>query len=50
MQPNAQRWLRPDWKRFVQPGFEPFILSLFEGKAFDPNQPRVPAGHPDGGQ
>jgi hypothetical protein len=50
-QPDLQRWLRPDWKRYVQPGFEPVILSLLEGKAnFNPSQPRVPKGNPDGGQ
>jgi len=51
VQPDLQRRLRPDWKRCVQPGFEPVILSLLEGKAnFNPSQPRVPKGNPDGGQ
>lgn len=50
--PDAQRFLRPDWKHFVQPGFAPpAVLSLPEGKAnFNPGQPRVPKGNPDGGQ
>jgi len=52
MRPDAHRWLRPDWKRFLVPGADPGpLLALFEGKAnFNPNQPRVPAGNPDGGQ
>lgn len=50
--PAAPRFLRPDWKRHVQPGFDPlFIHALLEGKAnFNPDQPRVPKGNPDGGQ
>ncbi len=50
--PDAQRFLRPDWKRYGQPGFDPpFVHALLEGKAnFNPGQPRVPAGNPDGGQ
>jgi hypothetical protein len=52
LRPDPQRFLRPDWKRYVQPGFDPlFVHALLEGKAnFDPNQPRVPKGNPDGGQ
>ena len=44
------RFVRPDWRRHVRPGFErdhPF--ALYEQK-YDPNQPRVPAGDPAGGQ
>jgi hypothetical protein len=50
---DAHRFLRHDWQRFVKPGAAlPWPLSaLVEAKAnFDPSQPRVPAGHPDGGQ
>jgi hypothetical protein len=52
LRPDAQRFLRADWKRFVQPGFDPlFVHALLEGKAnFNPNQPRVPKGNPDGGR
>jgi len=51
VRPDAQRWLRPDWKSYVQPGYEPSVLSLLEEKAnFNPSQPRVPKGNPDGGQ
>jgi hypothetical protein len=48
--PDAHRFVRPDWRRYVRPGFErdhPF--ALYERK-YDPNQPRVPAGDPAGGQ
>ena len=48
--PDAHRFVRPDWRRHVRPGFErdhPF--ALYEQK-YDPNQPRVPAGDPAGGQ
>jgi hypothetical protein len=50
MRPDAHRFIRPDWRRFVRPGFErdhPF--ALYEQK-YDPDQPRVPAGDPAGGQ
>ena len=50
MRSDAHRFVRPDWRRYVRPGFErdhPF--ALYERK-FDPNQPRVPAGDPAGGQ
>lgn len=51
LRPDTKRFLRQDWKRFVQPGFVPVFLSLLEGKAnFNPSQPRVPKGNPDGGQ
>jgi hypothetical protein len=52
LRPDAYRWLRPDYKRFLLPGADPGPLrALIESKAnFDPNQPRVPAGNPDGGQ
>ena len=52
LRPDARRFLRHEWKRYVQPGFGPlFVHALLEGKAnFNPDQPRVPAGHPDGGQ
>lgn len=47
---DAHRFVRPDWRRTVRPGFErhhPF--ALYEQK-YDPNQPRVPSGTPAGGQ
>jgi hypothetical protein len=52
LRPDAKRFLRHDWQRYVQPGFDPlFVHALLEGKAnFNPNQPRVPKGSPDGGR
>lgn len=50
MRPDAHRFVRPDWRRHVRPGFErdhPF--ALYEQK-YRPDQPRVPAGNPDGGE
>jgi len=50
MRPDAHRFIRPDWRRFVRPGFErdhPF--ALYERK-YSADQPRVPAGNPDGGR
>ena len=42
LRPDAHRWLRPTYVRFDKP-------SGFECK-YSPDQPRVPAGNPDGGQ
>lgn len=63
MRADAQRYARPDARRFVRPDAERWLrdgglyfdsltpLDALTGKAnFDPNQPRVPAGNPDGGQ
>ena len=50
MRPDAHRFVRSDWRRHVRPGFEhdhPF--ALYEQK-YRPDQPRVPAGNPDGGE
>jgi hypothetical protein len=42
LRPDAHRWWRPDHVRFDKPnGFE---------RKYSPDQPRVPAGSPDGGQ
>jgi hypothetical protein len=50
MRPNAHLFIRPDWRRYVRPGFEhDFAFELYERK-FSPDQPRVPAGSSDGGQ
>lgn len=63
MRADAQRYARPDARRFMRPdaqrgrrdgGSNFDALAPFDAltaKAnFDPNQPRVPRGHPDGGQ
>jgi NlpC/P60 family putative phage cell wall peptidase len=50
MRPDAYRFVRPDWRRHVRPGYEAeFPFALYERK-YSPDQPRVPAGDPSGGQ
>jgi hypothetical protein len=50
MRPDAHNFIRPDWRRFVQAGSE--LAALYESaeRKYSPDQPRVPAGGPDGGQ
>lgn len=50
MRPDAYRWLRPDAARFLAPGADPASVYPALDRKFNPNQPRVPAGNPDGGQ
>jgi hypothetical protein len=58
LRPDAHRWVRPDAHRWVRPdahrwfrGNSPAAVYGWTDKAnFNPNQPRVPAGNPDGGQ
>lgn len=47
---DAHRFLRPDWRRYVQSGSE--LAAYYESieQKYRPDQPRVPAGNPDGGQ
>ena len=49
MRPDAFKFVRPDWRLFVRPGFEDEFLAPY-GRKYSPDQPRVPAGNPDGGQ
>jgi hypothetical protein len=49
MRCDAQRWMRPDAHRWFRPDAERW-LRPDRRKAYDPNQPRVPAGSPEGGQ
>jgi len=50
IRPAAHHFVRPDWRRYVRPGFErDFPFELYERK-YSPDQPRVPAGDPAGGQ
>jgi hypothetical protein len=50
MRPDAYRFMRADWRRFVQPGSDAAALfSRIEAK-YRPDQPRVPKGVPEGGQ
>ncbi|GAB1716628.1 MAG: hypothetical protein NTAFB05_16700 [Nitrobacter sp.] len=50
LRPDAARWVRPDAARFLPPGVD--VAKAFPALArkFNPNQTRVPAGNPDGGQ
>jgi hypothetical protein len=50
MQPDAARWIRPDAARFLAPGTCAVDAFPALDRKFDPSQPRVPAGSPDGGQ
>lgn len=47
---QRRRWMRPDAERWLQPNrrlwFRPGALD----RKYDPDQPRVPSGNPDGGQ
>jgi hypothetical protein len=48
-----KRWMCPDWRRYWKPGCEDDALyrHYFElDRKYDPNQPRVAAGSPQGGQ
>lgn len=50
MRPDAYRWIRPDAARFLLPGTDPASVYPALDRKFNPSQPRVPAGNPDGGQ
>nr|DAH95283.1 MAG TPA: hypothetical protein [Caudoviricetes sp.] len=50
MRPDAHRWIRPDAARFLLPGTDPASVYPALERKYSPNQPRVPAGNPDGGQ
>jgi hypothetical protein len=50
MLPDAARWVRPDAARFLAPGTRTIDAFPALDRKFNPNQPRVPAGNPDGGQ
>ncbi|HVZ52141.1 MAG TPA: hypothetical protein VG986_09255 [Pseudolabrys sp.] len=48
--PDAHRFISPDWRRFVRAGSD--LECLYEDfeRKYSPDQPRVPAGSPEGGQ
>ncbi|MCD0419676.1 hypothetical protein LOC51_20870 [Rubrivivax sp. JA1024] len=50
MRPDAERWIRPDIARFLAAGSRPADVVPALNYKYNPNQPRVPAGNPDGGQ
>jgi hypothetical protein len=47
---DAHRFVRPDWRRFIKPGSE--LATFYDSveRKYRPDQPRVPAGVPEGGQ
>jgi hypothetical protein len=49
MRADAHRFVRSDWRRFVERGSD--LESLYESfeRKYSPDQPRVPAGVPEGG-
>jgi hypothetical protein len=50
MRPDARRFIRPDWRRYVVAGSA--LAAFYERyeRKYRPDQPRVPAGVPEGGQ
>ncbi|MFC0241267.1 hypothetical protein [Rhodopseudomonas telluris] len=50
MRPDADRWVRPDVARFLAPGVRPQDVFPALDRKYNPNQPRVPKGNPDGGE
>jgi hypothetical protein len=53
MRPDAYRFFRPDWRRYMCTGQEPDqLFELFDRfeRKYSPDQPRVPQGNPNGGQ
>lgn len=50
MRPDAYRWIRPDAACFLVLGTDPGEVYPALQRKFNPDQPRVPAGNPDGGQ
>ncbi|NVN87027.1 MAG: hypothetical protein HXX15_13180 [Rhodopseudomonas sp.] len=50
MRPDAARWIRPDVARFLRPGTNPADVFPALDRKYNPNQPRVPAGHLGAGE
>ena len=50
MRSDADRWVRPDATRFIAPGGDVADAFPALSRKYNPGQPRVPAGNPDGGQ
>ena len=53
LRPDAQRFQRPDWRRFWKAGYENdqlYQLNERIERKFSADQPRVPAGSSGGGQ
>jgi hypothetical protein len=50
MRPNAHLYLRPDAALWQQPNQRLWLAPNFAERKCSPDQPRVPAVNPDGGQ
>jgi len=50
MRPDAARWVRPDANRFLALGVRPEDVFPALSRKYNPNQPRVPKGNPEGGE
>jgi len=50
MRPNAHLYVRPDAARWLRPNQQLWQGPNYDERKYNPNQPRVPAGGPDGGQ
>jgi hypothetical protein len=50
MRPDAHRFIRADWQRFVKPGSELWSLYELYERKYSTDQPRVPAGSSEGGR
>jgi hypothetical protein len=49
MRCDAHRWVRHDAQRWLRPDAERWLRREWR-KAYNPDQPRVPSGSPEGGQ
>jgi hypothetical protein len=50
MMPDPSRWLQPDQSKWLQPDQSRFQPPQSYERKYSPDQPRVPAGNPEGGQ
>jgi hypothetical protein len=50
MKPNAATWMRPEAARWLQPNQKIWQWPDRNEQKYSPDQPRMPAGNPDGGQ
>jgi hypothetical protein len=50
MRPDAARYLRPDAARWMPASLHHYLQAPPYARKYRPDQPRVPAGNPDGGQ
>ena len=50
MRPNAHLYMRPDAARWLRPNQQVWQGPNYDERKYNRDQPRVPAGGPDGGQ